>query len=72
MLQNKTKQGDKGHITKGRYNVKFIKSLRLGLYGHVDRTQNRRMLRQTATAAMEGTRRKEDHVKDGEMRLKKI
>jgi len=30
------------------------------------------MLRHTATAAMEETRNKEDHVKDGEMRLKKI
>jgi hypothetical protein len=52
--------------------VKFIKSLRLGWYGHVERMQNERMLRQIATAAMEGTMKKEDHVKDGEMRLKKI
>jgi len=30
------------------------------------------MLRQTATVAMEGTRNKVDHVKDGEMTLKNI
>jgi hypothetical protein len=34
--------------------------------------QNKRMLRHIATASMEGTRNKEDHVKDGEMRLNKI
>jgi len=34
--------------------------------------QNKTMLRQTASAAMERTRNKEDHVKGEKMRLKKI
>jgi len=52
--------------------VKFLKSHRLGWCGHVERMQNKKMLRDNATAAMEGTKNKEDRVNDGEMRLKKI
>jgi hypothetical protein len=63
LLQNRNKQVDKGHITTGRY-CEFIKFLRPGWYGNVERMQNKIMLRQTTTAAMEGTRKKEDHVKD--------
>jgi hypothetical protein len=44
--------------------VKCIKSLRLRLYGHVERTQDQRMLKQIATAIMEEGK-EEDHVKDG-------
>jgi hypothetical protein len=52
--------------------VKFIKSLRLGWYGHVARMRNKRMLKQNATAAKEETRNKVDHVKDGEMMLTNV
>jgi len=30
---------------------------------HVERIQNHRMLKQTATATMEGTKKKEDHIR---------
>jgi len=36
-------------------NVKFIKSVRLGWYGHLERMQNRGMPKQIPTAAVEGT-----------------
>jgi hypothetical protein len=51
--------------------VKYVNSLRLRWYGHVERTQDRRMLKQIASdIVVEG--KEEDHVKDGETRLKNI
>ena len=55
------------NILQGADIVTFIKFLQLRWYGHVERTQNQRMPTQTATATMKG----EDHVKDGETRLKR-
>jgi len=71
MLGSRNKQGDKGHITRGRY-LKFIKSLRRRWYGLVDRMQNPRMPKQIATAPVEGTGNEEDDAKHGETRLKRI
>jgi hypothetical protein len=52
--------------------VKFIKPLRLRQNGHVDRMQQERMpQRKIATATLEGTRKKENHVKGGWMRWKR-
>jgi len=51
--------------------VKYVNCLQLGWYGRVERTQDQRMLKQIATDTMvEG--KEEDHVKDGETRLKNI
>ena len=69
-MQNNKKQGDKGHITKGRY-CEIYKIPPTRMVGSDERIQNKRTLRQTSIAAMERTRKKQDHVKDGETRFKK-
>jgi hypothetical protein len=51
--------------------VKFIKSLRLIWYGHVEIMYKQIMPKQMATSTMEGQRKEEDHVKDGETKLKR-
>jgi len=40
-------------ILQGEDNVKLIKSLRLGWYGHVGRMQNQRMPQQITSATMQ-------------------
>jgi hypothetical protein len=45
-----------------------MKSLRLRWYGLIERMQNQRMPKQTATATVKGTGNDEDNVKDGETR----
>ena len=50
------KTSTQGHIT-GEDFVEFIKYLRLGWYDHVERMQNERMPKESATANMKGTRR---------------
>ena len=57
MLENKNKQGDKG-LLHGPDNVRFIKSVRLGGYGHAKRLQNRGKPKQIVTATVEGTRKR--------------
>jgi hypothetical protein len=53
--------------------VKYIKSLSLRFYDHVERKQNQRMSKQIATTKTEKKDvKEEDHVKDGEMRLNSI
>jgi hypothetical protein len=44
-------------ILHGESFIKFVNSLRLRCYGHVERTQNRRMPKQIATVKMERTRK---------------
>jgi hypothetical protein len=56
MLEKRNKKEMKD-ILQGEDTVKIIKSLRLRRYGHVERMQNQRMTRQTATATMEGARK---------------
>ena len=56
-LENKNKQEDKGP-SQGTENVKLIKSVRLGWYGHVKRLQNRGKPKQIVTATVEGTRKR--------------
>ena len=54
MLKNANKQGTED-TPQGKDTVKFIKSLWLRLYGHVERMQNQIMPKQTAAYTMEGT-----------------
>jgi hypothetical protein len=56
MLENKNKQGNKGHITRERHNT--IYKIPPRWHGHVERMQNQRMPKQTATSTMEGTRKR--------------
>jgi hypothetical protein len=51
-LTNKNKRGDKEHITKADI-LKFMKSFRIRLSGHVERMQNQRMPKQIAKISME-------------------
>jgi hypothetical protein len=53
------------YILQGADTVKFIKSFRIRWYGHVERMQNQRMVKQIAAATIEGTRKDKDHAKDG-------
>jgi len=39
--------------------VRFIKSVRLGWYGHIERMQNRRMLKKIVTAKVEVTQKRD-------------
>jgi len=57
MLENKNKQRDKGHVTRGRY-CEIYKSTLTEMYGHVERMQNQIMPKQIATATMEGTNKR--------------
>jgi hypothetical protein len=50
----------------------ILKSLRLRWYGHVESIQNQPIPKQLATGTMERTRKKEDHVTERGMRLKRI
>jgi hypothetical protein len=45
-------------ILQGADIVKFIKSSRISLYGHVKRMQNQRMPKHIAAATVEGTRKR--------------
>lgn len=46
-------------IAYKRANIaKFIKSIRLRWYGHVERLKNQRMSKEIATVTMEGTRKR--------------
>ena len=73
------KEGDRWGITdreikdilQGVDIVKCVNCLRLRWYGRVERTQNQRILKQIATDTLEGGK-EEDHVKDGETRLKNV
>lgn len=55
-------------ILQGADTVKFIISLRLRWYGHVEYMQGQRASNQIATATMERERKNRDCVKDGEAR----
>jgi hypothetical protein len=59
------------YILQGADTVKFIKSSRIRWYGHAERIQNQRMVKQIAAATIEGTRKENDHAKDGRTRLKR-
>jgi hypothetical protein len=59
------------YILQGADIVKFIKSSRIRCYGHIERMQNQRLPKQIAEATTEGTRKEEDHAKDGRTRLKR-
>jgi hypothetical protein len=52
-------------ILEGADIVKFIKSLRVRWCGHIERMNNERMPKTIMITKMEGTRKEEDHVKDG-------
>jgi hypothetical protein len=54
-------------LLNGKDIVKFTKSCRLCCYGQVEGTQNERSPKEIAAVTMEGARKEEDHVKDGEM-----
>jgi len=50
--------------------VQFTKPLRLRRYDHVDRMQNQRITKRTATTKMDSTKKEEYHVQNGNTRLK--
>jgi hypothetical protein len=71
MLENKNKQGDKGHITRGRY-CEIYKSTPTRMYGHVERMQNIECQNTWQQLQWKEQGKEEDHIKDGGMRLDRI
>jgi len=68
MLENKKKVGDKLHVAGGDF-VMFLKFLRVSWNCYVERTQNQRIPKQVARAAMEVAERREKPQKKRETKL---
>jgi hypothetical protein len=71
MLENKNKQGDEWHNTRGRY-CEIYKSPPTKMYGHVERIQNNECQNTWQQLQWKKQGKKEDHIKDGGMRLDRI
>jgi hypothetical protein len=71
MLVNKNQQGDKGHITRGRY-YEIYKSPPTNMYGHVERMQFSECQNTWQQLQWKEQGKGEDHIKDGGMRLERI
>jgi hypothetical protein len=71
MLENKNKQGDKGHITRGRY-CKIYKSPPTKMYGHIERMQNIECHNTWQQLQWKEQGKEEDHIKDRGIRLERI
>jgi hypothetical protein len=52
-------------ILRAGYILKFVKSPRLSTYGHADRTQTQKMAKQSVTATVGRTKRREGNVNHG-------
>jgi len=64
MLENKNKQRDKGHVTRGRY-CEIYKSPLTEMYGHVERMQNIECQNTWQQPQWKEQGKEEDHIKDG-------
>jgi len=69
-LENKNEHSDKKNMLQRVDTVIFLKSLRLGYFGYVERMQSQRMPEEIATATVEGGRKGENHVKERGTSLK--
>jgi hypothetical protein len=62
----------KSYTTRqGADTVQFIKPFRLRRHGHVEKMQNQRITKQTATAETRSTKKEEDRLQNGNTKLKR-